>query len=154
VTDRLRDLHALVLAIAGRLDWLPPLAARVAVGLVFAAAGWGKLHNLGGVIEFFRSLGIPAPELQAPFVATVELVGGVLILLGLGTRFVAVPLAVTMVVAIATALWPDLAGAIDLLGKSELVYIVIFAWLAIAGAGAVSLDALVARALGREPERP
>ena len=151
---RFREIHALVVAIARRLDWLPPLAARIAVGLVFVTAGWGKLQNLGQVVEFFRSLGIPAPELQAPFVASVELVGGLLLLLGLGTRFVAVPLAVTMVVAIATALWPDLEGAIDLLGKSELLYIVIFAWLAIAGAGAVSLDALAARALCRRPERP
>jgi putative oxidoreductase len=153
MTERLRRIHALVLAIAGRLRWLPPLAARVAVGLVFVTAGWGKLQNLPQVVEFFRSLGIPAPELQAPFVAFVELAGGLLLVLGLGTRFVAVPLACTMVVAIATALWPDLEGAIDLLGKSELVYIVIFAWLAIAGAGAVSLDALAARALGRGPER-
>ena len=151
---RFREIHALVVAIARRLDWVPPLAARIAVGLVFVTAGWGKLQNLGQVVEFFRSLGIPAPELQAPFVASVELVGGLLLLLGLGTRFVAVPLAVTMVVAIATALWPDLEGAIDLLGKSELLYIVIFAWLAIAGAGAVSLDALAARALGRGRERP
>jgi putative oxidoreductase len=154
VKDRLRQIHSLVLAIAGGLVWLPPLAARVAVGLVFVTAGWGKLHNLANVVEFFRSLGIPAPELQAPFVAAVELFGGLLLVLGLGTRFVAVPLACTMIVAIATALWPDLEGAIDLLGKSELVYIVIFAWLAVAGAGAVSLDALVARALGREPQHP
>jgi putative oxidoreductase len=154
VRDRLRRIRSLVLAIAGGLAWLPPLAARVAVGLVFVTAGWGKLHNLTHVVEFFRSLGIPAPELQAPFVASVELAGGLLLVLGLGTRFVAVPLACTMIVAIATALWPDLEGAIDLLGKSELVYIVIFAWLAIAGAGAVSLDALVARALGRGSERP
>jgi putative oxidoreductase len=151
---RLLRVHALVLALAGRLEWLPPLAARVAVGLVFVTAGWGKLQNLERVVEFFRSIGIPAPEIQAPFVATVELVGGVLLLLGLGTRFAAVPLAATMVVAIATALWPDLEGAIDLLGKAELLYIVLFAWLAIGGAGAVSLDALVARALGREPGRP
>jgi putative oxidoreductase len=149
----LRRIHALVLAIAGRLEWLPPLAARVAVGLVFVTAGWGKLQNLDRVVEFFASLGIPAPELQAPFVATVELVGGLLLVAGLGTRLVAVPLAATMAVAIATALWPDLEGTVDLLGKSELVYIVVFAWLAVAGAGAVSLDALVARSLGREPDR-
>src|SRR5262245_38089697 len=154
MATRLREIHALVLAIADRLAWLPPLAARVAVGLVFVTAGWGKLHNLGHVIEFFRSLGIPAPELQAPFVASVEFFGGILLVLGLATRFVAVPLACTMVVAIATALWPDLEGAVDLLGKSEFVYIVIFAWLAIAGAGAVSLDALAARALGPAEERP
>jgi putative oxidoreductase len=136
-----------VLAIAGRLAWLAPLAARIAVGLVFVTAGFGKLQHLDRVIEFFRSLGIPAPELQAPFVAATELCGGTLLLLGLATRFAAVPLAITMVVAIRTALWGELEGVIDLLGRQEFLFIALLGWLAIAGAGAVSLDALVARRL-------
>jgi putative oxidoreductase len=145
--SKLRAIHEWVLAIAGRLAWLAPLAARIAVGLVFVTAGFGKLQHLDRVIEFFRSLGIPAPELQAPFVAATELCGGTLLLLGLATRFAAVPLAITMVVAIRTALWGELEGVIDLLGRQEFLFIALLGWLAIAGAGAVSLDALVARRL-------
>ena len=62
------------------------------MGLVFVTTGWGKLQNLDRVIEFFRSLGIPAPEYQAPFVAATELACGLLLVLGLGTRFAAVPI--------------------------------------------------------------
>ena len=155
MSDRFRALHALILSTARRLTWLPPLLARVSVGLVFVTTGWGKLQNLDQVIEFFRSLGIPAPEVQAPFVAATELSCGLLLVLGLGTRFAAVPLTITMVVAIRTALWAELEGVIDLLGREEYLFIVLLAWLAVAGAGAVSLDAILARLLhsGAAPER-
>jgi len=139
--------------ICDRALWLPPLLARVSVGLVFATTGWGKLHHLDRVIEFFRSLGIPHPELQAPFVGTTELVCGCLLVLGLGTRLVVFPLIGTMVVAIGTAIWPELDGAIDLLGKEEFLFIVLLLWLAVSGGGAVSVDALVWRVLSSEPAR-
>ncbi len=145
--DRLRSLHRWIIAIARRLAWLPPLAARVTVGAVFVSTGWGKLHNLDRVIEFFQSLGIPAAEYQAPFVAATEFSCGLLLLAGIATRFAAVPLIVTMGVAISTAIWPDLEGVINLFGKEEFLFIVLLGWLAVAGAGAVSLDALAARLL-------
>ena len=155
VFQRLRALHAWIRSVSRRLVWLPPLLARASVGLVFVTAGWGKLQNLERVIEFFRSLGIPAPEYQAPFVAATELGCGLLLVVGLGTRFAAVPLIVTMLVAIRTALWAELEGAIDLLGREEALIIVLLAWLAIAGAGAGSLDAILARFLqaGAAPKR-
>jgi putative oxidoreductase len=141
MTDMLSTLRRL----AARLGFLPPLLARLAVGVVFASTGWGKLHDLEQVTNFFRQLGIPAPELQAPFVAGTELVCGTLVLLGLGTRLAAVPLIGTMIVAILTAILPDVSGVIDLLGRVEVLYIVLFVWLAVAGPGPVSLDGLVAR---------
>lgn len=138
-----------MLSASCRLAWLPPLLARVTVGLVFVTTGWGKLQNLDRVIAFFQSLGIPAPEYQAPFVAATELTCGLLLVAGLGTRFAAVPLVVTMLVAIRTALWGELEGTIDLFGREEYLFIVLLAWLAVAGAGAVSLDAIVVRFLRR-----
>lgn len=143
----LRVLHRRILSIAGRLAWLPPALAHASVGLVFVGTGWGKLENLDHVIEFFRSLGIPAPELQAPFVAGTELSCGVLLVLGLATRFAAVPLICTLLVAIRTAIWQQLDGPIDLFGREEFLLIILLAWLAIAGGGPVSLDALVTRFL-------
>jgi putative oxidoreductase len=144
----LHRAHVLLLSVARRLAWLPPLLARASVGLVFVSTGWGKLEHLDRVIEFFRSLGIPAPEYQAPFVAATELGCGLMIVLGLATRFAAIPLIVTMLVAIRTALWSDLEGAIDLFGREEYLFIALLVWLAIAGAGAVSFDAVAARRLG------
>jgi putative oxidoreductase len=149
MTDLLQSLRRLAVAVTDRLGFLPPLLARVAVGVVFAQTGWGKLHGLDQVVDFFRELGIPYPELQAPFVAGVELVGGVLLVVGLAARVAAVPLIGTMVVALATAIWPRADGVIEVLGSVEALYLILFAWIAVAGPGAVSVDGLVARAAQR-----
>jgi putative oxidoreductase len=136
-------------AVASPLTWLAPLLARVTVGWVFATTGWGKLNNLQKVIDYFSDLGIPYPQIQAPFASANEFVCGVLVLLGLATRVASIPLIVVMLVAIRTAQWENVDSIAALLGLVEWSYIVIFAWLAIAGPGPVSLDALIARALKR-----
>lgn len=138
-------LRNLVLAVTGKLSWLPPTLARITIGGLFLQTGWGKVHNLPQIIEYFRSLGIPAPEIQAPFASATELVCGALILLGLFTRVASVPLIVTMTVAIATAKKADVHAFDDLFGIVEYLYIVILAYLGIAGPGPLSLDNLLVR---------
>jgi putative oxidoreductase len=128
-----------------RLDFAPSLLARLVVGAVFVPSGWAKLHNLGQFTDFFASLGIPFPAVQAPVVAGVELVCGALVLLGLGARLAALPLIGTMLVAIVTAVWPDAEGVVPLLGKIEPMLIALLAGVAIHGPGAVSLDARIGR---------
>jgi putative oxidoreductase len=81
----------------------------------------------------------------------VELVGGALLLLGLATRFAAVPLLCTMVVALLTAKAEDITGVGDLVGAIEFTYIALLAWLALAGGGAASLDRVIARRAASEP---
>ena len=76
---------------------------RITVGVVFMGTGWTKLQNLPAITRNFTALGIPAPEILTPFVSGVEFVGGILLLLGLLTRFAAVPLMIVMVVAIIAA---------------------------------------------------
>jgi putative oxidoreductase len=122
---------------------------RASLGATFASAGYGKLTHLERTIGFFRDLGIPAPELQAPFIGGLELVGGVCIALGLLTRLVSPLLAGTMIVAMLTAILPDVEGALDLLTRDESLYLFLFAWLLTAGAGTVSLDHWLARRLPR-----
>jgi putative oxidoreductase len=134
-----------LLSLATRLSFLPPLLARVVLGVVFLRTGWGKLHSLDSVAQFFASLGIPAPALQAAVVATVETVGGGLLLIGLGTRLAALPLAATMVVATATAQWPQAQSVLDLTATIELAYLGLLVWLAQSGPGAASLDHLATR---------
>src|SRR5258705_359728 len=65
-------------ALEHRLRWLPPTLARVTLGWIFVQSGWGKLHHLDQVVKFFTDLGIPAPQIQAPFAAGTELVCGAL----------------------------------------------------------------------------
>ncbi len=142
---RVSALLTRLIDVANRLQPVGLLLARVVVGLVFAFSGWGKLHDLDSVIGYFRELGIPFPELQAPFVAMVEFVGGLSVLAGLATRFAAIPLAGTMVVAIITAKLKDVSSPKDLLFFSETDYLVFLFLLVVFGGGALSLDALLKR---------
>jgi putative oxidoreductase len=144
--DRIQDL---IDRIGRHLDWLPPLVARITLAMVFVVSGWGKLHSLDKVTGFFTELGIPAPAFQAALVSCVELIGGVLLLIGLLTRFAAVPLIITMVVAILTALRENIHGFGDLVGVSEYLYICLLLWLAVAGGGRLSLDHLVGRLIAK-----
>jgi uncharacterized membrane protein YphA (DoxX/SURF4 family) len=84
---------------------------RLAVALVFLPEGVQKLvfPEILGSGRFTR-IGIPAPEILGPFVGGVELVCGLLILVGLLTRAAAVPLIVTMIVAIVSTKIPILLG--------------------------------------------
>lgn len=135
--------------VAGSLGWAAPLAARIVVGWVFLWTGWQKLHFLPRMIENFREWGIPAPEILTPFASGMELVGGVMLLLGLLTRIVSVPMMIIMLVAIAAAKWADVDSLQTLLGLEEVSYFVMFAWLGIAGPGPVSLDHFIVKAVRR-----
>lgn len=91
----------------------PPQAVliRFVVGLVFASEGIQKfLYASSQGAGRFAKIGIPAPELMGPFVGVVEIVCGTMLLLGLATRFAALPLAIDMVVALASTKLPILLG--------------------------------------------
>jgi len=137
---------------AGRLGWLGPLAARIVVGWVFLWSGWTKLHILPRMIENFRQWGIPAPEFFTPLTSGIEFVGGILLLIGLLTRFAAVPMMIVMAVAIISAKWVEVDSLETFLGFDEVAYLVMFGWLAIAGPGPVSVDHFVLKAF--RPDRP
>jgi hypothetical protein len=69
-------LRTRALAILDRFSWIGPLAVRLSLGAVFVGTGWGKLHNLEQVTNYFTSWD-PLPAVQAPMVSGIELVGGV-----------------------------------------------------------------------------
>jgi len=79
------------------------LGVRLYWGWQFTMTGWGKLHNLAKVTGFFASLGIPFPGLNAPCVAALEFAGGILLILGLASRPIALLLTCNMLVAYLTA---------------------------------------------------
>ncbi|MBV9949782.1 MAG: DoxX family protein [Myxococcales bacterium] len=137
IVDRLRAV-----------DWIALLVGRLAVGLLFLSTGWGKVHDLGKVAQFFEKLGIPAPAFHATLVGYSELICGALLVLGLLTRLATIPLAISMIVAILTAKRPDLHGLFDLVGFDEFTYLCVLVMIAILGPGAASLDAVLARKIG------
>src|SRR5580658_4228016 len=79
------------------------LFVRLYWGIQLMQSGWGKLHNLDRVTDFFTSLNLPAPHFTATFVALVEFFGGILLALGLGSRLVPFVLFVNLTVAYVVA---------------------------------------------------
>jgi putative oxidoreductase len=138
-------------ALAQKLSFLAPLLIRVTLGVVFIGTGWAKLNNMADTVDNFRGWGIPWPAFNARLAAGTEFFGGILVLLGLGTRLAALPLAFTMTIAILAAKRAEIDGLSTLLGFEEWSYLVMFLTLALVGPGAVSIDALVARRLARAP---
>jgi len=125
---------------------------RVILGLTFVIHGGQKLFVMGftGVSGMFGHIGIPMPGLLGPFVALVEFFGGIAIVLGLLTRLAALGLAGDMLVAILTVHLK--AGFFNPNGfEFPLALFAIAVSLAVTGAGALSVDALIGK---RIPERP
>ena len=128
-----------------RLEWAGPLLMRLFFGYFWLETGWAKLHNLAGFTERFVGWGIPFPAFSAAVSAWTELIGGALIMLGLFTRLTMVPMTINMVVAIAVVAINDVHSFDEFVELSEILYILIFFWLMVAGPGPVSIDAWLAR---------
>jgi len=79
------------------------LAVRLYWGWQLVQSGWGKLHHIPQVSEFFSTLNIPFSHANAIFVSNVELFGGLLLILGLASRLNGLVLTVNMLVAYITA---------------------------------------------------
>jgi len=115
--------------------------------------GKGKLSNIGKVIDFFTSLGIPAPAANAYFVGTLECFGGLLLIIGLASRPIALMVAISMCVAYLTA---DLEAVTSIFSDSDkfvkadpfpylLTALIVLAF----GPGLISVDALLKRVIGQ-----
>lgn len=152
---QLKARYERVLEMVNTAGWLGPALVRVTLGVVFMGTGWGKLHSLDKVTNFFMQLGLPAPHFQAVLVASTEFFGGLAILLGLATRLAAIPLMITMIVAIATAKRSEIDGVQSLLGFEEFSYLAMYLWLIVAGPGKLSIDHLIARRFApKKPDHP
>ncbi len=151
----IRQASNLALRLLGYLDWVPGLLTRLVVGFAFYDSGSGKLANMERTVDFFTNLNIPFPELNAAFVARLEYYGGILLLAGVLTRIVALLLSSTMIVALLTADRETFVGAltrsseVGLSDVAPFVLGVFLSWLVIRGAGALSVDALLKRAMDK-----
>ena len=129
------------------------LLIRLMVGSVFLSEGIQKFlfPNQLGVGRFLK-IGLPSPEVLAPFVGGVEVVGGTLVLLGLLTRLAAVPLLGVMSVALVSTKWPILVAsgfwALAHEARTDWSMTLGALFLLIVGGGRWSLDARLGPRLG------
>lgn len=125
------------------------LAIRLYWGWQFFVSGRGHLMNLDKTTAFFTDLHIPMPRLNAIAAGSVECAGGILLLLGLFARPVAVPLIATMVVAYLTAESEALHAIFDdpdkFVSASPFLFMLAALIVLAFGPGKFSLDALLFR---------
>ncbi len=130
------------------------LLVRLYWGWQFFATGKGKFADIPKVVDFFTSLGIPAPALNAYFVSGLELVGGVLLFIGLGSRLIALPLFIDMVVAYITADREALGSIISdpdkFMAAAPFTFMLASLIILSFGPGKFALDTLVARFFRRD----
>jgi putative oxidoreductase len=124
------------------------LAVRLYWGWQFMQTGWGKLTDIEKVVGFFTNLGIPAPALNAYFVSALEFGGGVLLILGFGSRLIALPLVIDMLVAYITAdreaLFSIISNPDKFTGAAPYTFLIASIIVLIFGPGQISADARLA----------
>ena len=125
--------------------WIGLLLLRLFVGYFFFETGWGKIHNLETFTQRFIEWGIPMPAFNAALSAWTEVVGGLLIMAGLATRLISIPLIINMVVAVVTVKIKKVEGLDDFVELDEPLYALAFLVLLFAGPGKASLDYLITR---------
>jgi len=155
--ETVNRVNDLTLRVTNTLGFIAPLATRIVIGLAFFQTGTGKFRHFDNVVGFFQGLGIPFPTFHAGLVASMETVGGIMLILGLFTRFFASGLSITMVVALITA---DKAAFLSSWGSASessptdvtaFVFLLFLSWLLFYGAGKASLDAILRKVLRFDP---
>lgn len=117
------NIHNAIFLRLRHLDGLAPLALRLYLVPVFWMAGTQKLSAIDNTIEWFGNpdwgLGLPFPTLMAYMAAYTEAIGALLLLVGLATRWISIPLMVTMLVAIFAVHWGNGWAAIADSGTAD-----------------------------------
>ncbi|WP_373032776.1 DoxX family protein [Sulfurovum sp.] len=139
----LKTIYPITKNILGKGQSVSLLLARLTVAYGFYEPAMQKWSDISSVAEWFGTLGIPFPTLNAYLAASTELLGVVLLTLGLFTRLISLPLMVVMVVAITTVHLTHGFSAGDNGFEIPLYYLLFLALFASLGAGKFSLDHLL-----------
>jgi putative oxidoreductase len=149
---RLRRLYAAAVRICNSLASPFLLFVRLYWGWQLIESGWGKLHHLEKVTDFFRSLNLPMPGQMAVFISCVEFFGGLLLVLGLLSRLNALVLVVNMLMAYITAdreaLFAFFSDPDKFSAAAPYVFLIASLIILVFGPGRLSLDTFL---LGRYP---
>ena len=119
------------------------LLARLVVAYGFYEPAMMKWADIDAIAQWFGSMGIPLPTLNAYMAATTEITGVVLLTLGLFTRIISIPLIIVMIVAIVTVHLPNGFSAGNNGFEIPVYYMLFLTLFASFGAGKLSLDHLL-----------
>jgi len=154
----LTKLYNMLIAAASSLQSPFLLLVRLYWGFQMMQTGWGKLHNLAKVTDFFTNLGIPLPAVTAPLIVGLEFLGGILTMLGLGSRLLALLLACDMIGAFIAAdreaLFSIFSDPDKFYAASPYTFLVAFSIILIFGPGRYSIDALLSKFWQSKPPAP
>ena len=126
---------------------IPLLLFRLILAYGFYMPAMMKWGNISGIAEWFGSMGIPLPTLNAYLAASTEMAAVILLPLGLATRFISIPLMITMVVAIVTVHLGNGFEAGNNGFEIPFYYLLMLFALLVNGAGKISLDNLISKRL-------
>lgn len=129
------------------LNDLPSLFFRLILAYGFYTPAMMKWGNINGIAEWFGSMGIPLPTLNAYLAASTEMAAVILLPLGLATRFISIPLMVTMLVAIVTVHLGNGFEAGNNGFEIPFYYLLMLFALLVNGGGKISLDFLISKKL-------
>jgi len=133
-----------------KLRSFPLLFIRLVLAYGFYMPAKLKWSDIGSIIDWFKSLGIPAPAFNAYLVAFTEVMGVVLLILGLGTRIIVIPLMISMLVAIKTVHWANGFEAGNNGFEIPLYYLLMLFVLFVYGGGRFSLDRAIDGKYGKQ----
>src|SRR5260370_11922821 len=117
--NKLSTLHDRFFALVSLLQSPLLLLVRLYWGWQLVESGWGKLHNLEKVTEFFTSLNLPMPGQMAVLISCLEFFGGIFLAIGLLSRITALALTVNMIIAYVT---PDREALQSILSDPDKFY--------------------------------
>jgi len=123
------------------------LFVRLYWGIQLMQSGWGKLHNLDKVTDFFTSLSLPMPHFMAIAISNLEFFGGLLLAIGLLSRLISLVLTINMIMAYVTAdseaLHSIFSDPDKFAAAAPYVFLVASLIVLLFGPGIFSLDALM-----------
>jgi len=141
---KVRQWHAQFFDLVSYLQSPFLLIVRLYWGWQLAQSGWGKLHNLSSVADYFGSLGLPMPAQMAVFIACVEFFGGIFLALGLASRITGLVLTVNLTMAYVIgdreALLSFFSDPDKFVAAAPFAFLMVALMVLIFGAGRISAD--------------
>jgi putative oxidoreductase len=151
---QLQKLHDQFFDLISNLQSPFLLFVRLYWGWQLTQSGWGKLHHLSNVTEFFTSLGLPLPAQTALFISCLEFFGGIFLAVGLLSRLTSLALTINLIVAYITAdreaLFSIFSDPDKFYAAAPYTFLVASLVILLFGPGLFSLDAVLRKFLGTQ----